>query len=215
MKNLLIFVPLLFDLCFNTEPVFAGRTDKNNTTTSSTVSISIEKNEKAVTLRIIGSLKDKIDIKLTDDYGTTLYSENVENTMLYTKKLVLANLKNGTYYISVQRKMTRTTESMELTDANVTLNESGRIDILLPYVSLKDDKVDINCMAKGNTNIIIRFFDTEGKLILEDVNKNVFNVNKRFDLSKLSYGVYIVNIIYDDQDEYSTLYYNLKNKKEV
>ncbi len=60
-------------------------------------------------------------------------------------------------------------------------------------------------MTQGNTDIIIRFFDTEGKLIMEDVNHAVFNVNKRFDLSSLSYGVYIIEVVYGDQTEYTTL----------
>ena len=214
MKNLLISASALFLMCFNNAPANASGTDNGNATISSTVSIVAEQKEKAVSLRITGSMKDIIDIRLTDDYGTTLYAETVKNTVLYTKKLVMANLNTGTYYLNVTRKMTRTTESMELTEAGLKLNENGRKDVMLPYVVLKDNKLDINCMAQRNTDIVVRLFDNEGKLIMEDVNHAVFNVIKRYDLTALSYGTYIVEVDYDDQTEFITLFYDAKNKIE-
>ena len=178
-----------------------------------TVKFTTLENEKVITVRITGSIKDSMEIKLCDDNGNTLYSEIVQNQEIYAKKMVLNELQNGMYNICVNRKLIKTMQSFEVTRTGILLNENGRKDVFLPQIIQKGNEICVFCFSPDNTDMNIRIYDNEGVLLMKDVNRNVNQVNKRFGLSNFPSGVYFCEMEAGKETTYLTVYYTAPTKK--
>lgn len=182
-------------------------------TAVSTVNFVTKENEKAVTVRITGSIKDSMELRLCDDNGNTLYSEIVQNKEVFTKKMILNELEFGRYNICVSRKLMKTIQPFELTKTGVQLNESGRKDIFLPQIIQKGNEICVFCFSPFKTDMDIRIYDNEGVLLMKDVNRNVNEVNKRFSLSQFPTGVYFFEMDAGEEITYLTVYYTAQKKQ--
>ena len=60
-------------------------------------------------------------------------------------------------------------------------------------------------MLGNYSNIHVKIYDNEGRLVFEDTNYVVITLNKRFDLNKLSSGIYIVEVNAGDETQYATI----------
>lgn len=182
-------------------------------TAVSTVNFVTKENEKAVTVRITGSIKDSMELRLCDDNGNILYSEIVQNKEVFTKKMILNELQFGTYHITVSRKLMKTIQPFELTKTGVQLNESERKDIFLPQIIQKGNEICVFCFSPFKTDMDIRIYDNEGVLLMKDVNSNVNEVNKRFSLSQFPTGAYFFEMNAGEEVTYLTVYYTAQKKQ--
>lgn len=179
----------------------------------STVKFATSENEKVITVRITGSVKDNMELKLSDDNGNVLFSENIQNVEVYAKRMVLNELQTGTYNLSVSRKLLKTIQSFEVTRTGVVLNESGRKDVFMPQIVQKGNEICVFCFSPNNTDMNIRIFDNEGVMLMKDANLNVTQVNKRFSLSQFPSGVYFFEMEANKETTYLTVYYTAPKKQ--
>ena len=205
MKTLLIFVLSLSTMCMNIQQTRANNLGNNDILAMTSVNFSAPEKERAVTVTIMNAFKESIEILLVDENDIVLYNEDLTNVENYAKKLNLSQIENGKYHITVARKLKKTIQPFELTESGVQLIKNERKEIFLPYIVQKGSFVDVNCMAPNYTNIYIRIFDNEGKLVKEDKNYFVFDLKKRFDLSKLQSGVYFIEVSFDDETKFLTI----------
>jgi hypothetical protein len=62
--------------------------------------------------------------------------------------------------------------------------------------------LDVNYLLKQYSNVTVTISDNEGKVLLRDENTGVLTLHKRFDLSKLPEGAYIVEVT-NGQDHFT------------
>ena len=165
------------------------------------VKISAIENVKAVVVKLDNISKEEVTISLVSDEGT-YFIEKVKGQPSFSKKYNLTNLEKGTYRLIVQKKATKTIQQFELTQRNVLLYESERKEKFLPTLNQNGSKLDVNVLLGKYSNIKVKIYDTEGRNVYNDINYVVLTLNKRYDLSQLSKGAYIVEVVAGDETQY-------------
>ncbi len=174
-------------------------------TTSSTVRIFAPANSKTIMVKILSDLNDNVEIELEDAEGHVLYSETAEKTKSFSKHLNLVNLEAGFYTLIVKKNLVKTIQPFELTETAIKMSDEERKEKYLPNISQKGKKVDINVLLNKFSDIKVRIYDFEGRLVFEQISKQVQDLHKRFDLEKLESGAYLVEVVAEDETQYSTI----------
>ena len=185
--------------------VFANNSERFVELAGSSVKISAVANTKALTVNVNNLVNDVLEVSLQDAVGVVLYSETVKNTNSFTKRLSLVNLDAGHYILVIRKNLVKTVQPFELTETSVIISENERKEKFLPNIFQKGNKLDINVLLGKYSNVHVLIYDNEGRLMFEETNYVVLDLHKRFDLSNLSTGTYLVEVIAGDEVQYSTV----------
>ena len=120
----------------------------------------------------------------------------------FSKKYNLINLGAGSYSVIITKKATKTIQPFELTANDVVLFETERKEKFMPSINQKGAKVDVNVLLGKYSNIKVNIYDNEGRQVYNDINYVVLNLHKRYDLSTLPSGAYVVEVIAGDDTQY-------------
>ena len=205
MKNFLVFVLAIALTLANTTQTIARSVERNYVLAGTTVKISADENVKAVTVNINNIQNDVVKVTLEGNDGTVLFTEEVSKVGRFAKKLNLSQLESGSYKLIVRKNLTKTIQPFDLTDTGVQLNENERKEKFLPAIIQRGNMVDVNCLASNYTNVYVRIYDNEGRLVFENANYVVFQVQKRYNLSNLPAGAYVVEVVAGDEIQYATI----------
>lgn len=203
MKSRTVFISI-FAMLLNVA-VFANNSERFVELAGSSVKISAVANTKAITVNVNNLVNDVLEVSLQDAVGVVLYSETVKNTNSFTKRLSLVNLDAGHYILIIRKNLVKTVQPFELTETSVIISENERKEKFLPNIFQKGNKLDINVLLGKYSNVHVLIYDNEGRLMFEETNYVVLDLHKRFDLSNLSTGTYLVEVIAGDEVQYSTV----------
>lgn len=203
MKSRTVFISI-FAMLLNVA-VFANNSERFVELAGSSVKISAVANTKAITVNVNNLVNDVLEVSLQDAVGVVLYSETAKNTNSFTKRLSLVNLDAGHYILVIRKNLVKTVQPFELTETSVIISENERKEKFLPNIFQKGNKLDINVLLGKYSNVHVLIYDNEGRLMFEETNYVVLDLHKRFDLSNLSTGTYLVEVIAGDEVQYSTV----------
>ncbi len=204
MKKLLILVLVISASVAHTTPINAFPLERIVASVGSTVKISADQNTKAVSVSIT-NIQGEVKVSLESAQGDVFYEEEVLKTPRYSKKLILSQLENGAYRLVVKRNFSKTVQPFVITDNGVTMNAAELREKLLPVVHQKGNVVDVSYLSAVATDVSVRIYDNEGKLVFEDTKPNVTQFAKRFYLTKLYGGAYVMEVRAGDETQYTTL----------
>lgn len=159
--------------------------------------------EKAIEVRLRNISGSGYKLELTDEKGNILMKEAINNQNLYAKRYVLNTLQDGVYELKIQKLLEITTQKVEVTSGNVRLLE--RKQTFMPYLKQKAKKLDVNVLQSKNGTITMNIFTNEGYKMFSDKQENILTLNKRYDLSQLPKGIYIVEIQTEDDSHYESI----------
>lgn len=165
------------------------------------VKISAVQNTKAVVVSLTNVTNDQVTIALEGDQGT-LTTEVVKGKPSFSKRYNLANLESGSYTFVVTKKATKTVQPFQLTSKTVVLFESERKEKFLPSIAQNGTKLDVNVLLGNYSNIKVNIYDNEGRKVYDDINYVVLLLHKRYDLSKLPSGGYVVEVVAGDETQF-------------
>ena len=165
------------------------------------VKISAIQNTKAVVVSLTNVTNEEVTVALEGDAGTLTY-DVVKGKPSFSKKYNLVNLESGSYRVIVTKKATKTIQPFELTTKSVVLHESERKEKFLPSINQNGKKLDVNVLLGNYSNIKVNIYDNEGRKVYDDINYVVLLLHKRYDLSKLPAGGYVVEVIAGDETQY-------------
>ena len=205
MKKFLILVLVIVASVANSVLVNALPIERIVTLSGSTVKIFADQNTRAVTVSITNIQNGDVKVSLENVQGQVFYEEAVSKTPRYSKKLMLSQLENGAYRLVVIRNFSKTVQPFAITDNGVTMNAADLKEKLLPVVHQKGNSVDVSYLSEVLTDVSVRIYDNEGKLVFEDTKPNVTQFAKRFDLTKLSGGAYVMEVRAGDETQYTAL----------
>lgn len=169
------------------------------------VKIFAVSNSKTLMVSVSNNLNDAIEIELDDANGHVLYSETTEKVNTFSKRLNLNSLDAGFYTLVVKKNLVKTIQPFELTETSIKMSENERNEKYLPNIVQKGKKVDVNVLLNKISDVNVRVYDIEGRLVFEQISKDVQDLHKRFDLEKLAAGVYLVEVIAGDETQYATV----------
>jgi len=203
MKSRTVFISI-FAMLLNVA-VFANNSERFVELAGSSVKISAVANTKAITVNVNNLLNDVLEVSLEDADGVILYTETAKNTNSFTKRLSLVNLDAGHYVLTIKKNLVKTVQPFELTATSVIISENERKEKFLPNITQKGNKLDVNVLLGKYSNVHVLIYDNEGRLVFEETNYVVLDLHKRFDLSKLGTGTYLVEVVAGEEVQYSTL----------
>lgn len=203
MKSRTVFISI-FAMLLNVA-VFANNSERFVELAGSSVKISAVANTKAITVNVNNLLNDVLEVSLEDADGVILYTEIAKNTNSFTKRLSLVNLDAGHYVLTIKKNLVKTVQPFELTATSVIISENERKEKFLPNITQKGNKLDVNVLLGKYSNVHVLIYDNEGRLVFEETNYVVLDLHKRFDLTKLGTGTYLVEVVAGEEVQYSTL----------
>jgi hypothetical protein len=169
------------------------------------INITAIDNSKTVMVTLTNTATGDLTVVLEDASGTKYATDAIKSSARFAKKYNLSQLEAGNYRLVVTKNAFKTIQPFELTNRAVILNELERKDKFLPTISQKDNKMDVNVLLGNYSNVIVKVYDTEGKLAFTDKNYVVLTLHKRYDLSKLAKGSYVVEVLAGDETQYFTI----------
>ena len=201
MKKSLFFVLALAITLFSSFVKAENGTFSYDLGGGTNVKISAVENAKAVVVSLSNSTKEEVTISLEGENGT-LITDNAKGKPSFSKKYILADLEPGQYRVVVKKKAIKTIQPFELTKNSVVLFESERKEKFLPSLSQKGFKIDVNVLLGNYSNIKVIIYDNEGRNVYNDINYVTLTLNKRYDLSQLGRGAYVIEVVAGDETQY-------------
>ena len=165
------------------------------------VKISAISNIKAIVVSFTNITEEGVTVALEGENGL-LVTDNVNAKPNYSKKYNLINLETGRYRVIITKKATKTVQAFELTANDVVLFESERKETFMPNIIQKGSNVDVNVLLSNYANIKVNIYDNAGHIVFDDINYVILNLHKRYDLSKLPAGGYVVEVIANGDTQY-------------
>jgi hypothetical protein len=169
------------------------------------IRITAIENSKTVMVTFSNTSKGEVTVALEDVYGARFASDNVKSSERFAKKYNLSQLEAGKYRLVVTKNFIKTVQPFELTNNNIVLNELERKEKFLPSIKLKGNMLDVNVLLGNYSNIIVKVYSNDGLVSFEDKNYVVLTLHKRFDLSRLASGTYIVEVLAGDETQYYSI----------
>jgi hypothetical protein len=190
----------IFSFTLNAENV-----ERNFNVAGTNINITAIENSKTVVVTLNNTATGEMTVALEDAAGVNFTTDKVKSSAHFAKRYNLSQLEAGNYRLVVTKNAIKTIQPFELTNRNIVLNELERKEKFLPTVSLKDGKLDVNVLLGNYSNINVKVFNNEGTNLFSDKNYVVLILNKRYDMSKLPSGTYIVEVLAGDETEYFTV----------
>jgi hypothetical protein len=158
---------------------------------------------KTLKVKVDKAVDETVEISIETAAGTVVYTENVAKTAVW-KQFDLRQLENGDYRLIVENSRTKTIQPFALDFTRITIDASGRFIKQLPQIKKVGNGVDIRAylLKKGEISVIIT--DNLGFSVFKETIKDVA-LAKHYNLSKLSSGIYFVEIKADDEVKYETI----------
>lgn len=159
--------------------------------------------EKKVSL-VLKNLKTPTTIRLESAQDGILLEEEITNAE-YARVLNLNELADGSYKLVVSSGIRETEQPIALTSTGLRLNISDRKEFFAPVVRLNGSLLDVSLLNNNLTTFKLSIEDAEGVQVYEDGARNVVKVEKRYNLSKLPAGEYVVLMSVGDKSYMKTI----------
>jgi hypothetical protein len=169
------------------------------------IRITALENSKTVMVTFNNTSKGEVVVALEDVYGAQFASDKVQSSERFSKKYNLSQLEAGNYRLVVTKNFIKTVQPFELTSKNIVLNELERKEKFLPSIKVKGNMLDVNVLLGNYSNIVVKVYSNDGLVSFEDKNYVVLTLHKRFDLSRLASGSYIVEVLAGDETQYYSI----------
>ena len=158
---------------------------------------------KTLKVAVSKTLAEVVEVSIESVTGEIVHSDRFENTTT-SKRYDLRQLPIGSYNLVVTKNRAKMTQPFAINFDGISVAQADRKIALLPKVVLKGSKIDVSVFASENEKVEVKIYDTLGTSVFQDnVASKAFA--KRYDLSKLPKGAYIVEINAGAEPEYFTI----------
>lgn len=202
MKKSLFSVLALVATLFTT--TLSANTIENTFDLAGTT-VKISAAQKGIIVNLGSVQKETVSIIIKDANENILLNEMVKESPNFVKRYNMSQLPNGAYTLTVTKKTQRTVQPFEITKDGLTITGLEKKEKFLPVVYFQKDKLDVNVLLGNYSNITVTILDNEGHKITTDKNYVVLDLHKRYNLSDLPNGAYIVEVTAGDETFYQTI----------
>ncbi len=176
-----------------------------NTFDLSGTTVKISAAQKGIIVNLGSVQKETVYIIIKDAAENILVNEKVKETPNFIKRYNMSQLPIGAYTLTVTKKASRTIQPFDITIAGLTIKEIEKKEKFIPVVSYQNNKLDVNVLLGNYSNISVTIMDNEGHNVTTDKNYVVLDLHKRYNLSDLPKGAYIVEVMAGDETFYQTI----------
>ncbi len=167
--------------------------------------VKISAAQKGIIVNLGSVQRETVSIVIKDADENILINELVKETANFVKRYNMSQMPNGAYTLTVTKKTSRTVQPFEITKGGLTITELEKKEKFIPVVSYQNNKLDVNVLLGKYSNISVTIMDNEGRKVTTDKNYVVLDLHKRYNLSDLPNGAYIVEVMAGDETFYQTI----------
>lgn len=167
--------------------------------------VKISAAQKGIIVNLGSVQKETVSIVIKDANENILLNELVKETPNFMKRYNMSQMPNGSYTLTVTKKTQRTVQPFEITKGGLMITELEKKEKFIPVVSYQNNKLDVNVLLGNYSNISVTIMDNEGRKVTTDKNYVVLDLHKRYNLSDLPKGAYIVEVMAGDETFYQTI----------
>jgi Secretion system C-terminal sorting domain len=170
-----------------------------------TEKVGIQTVQKDLVLKLTDTELQKVTISIETAGGNVFFTEEVVLNAQVTRRYKLQQVEMGSYVLVIKKKREKFTQPFEVNTVGINYDDKALQQVYLPTIKLNNRILDISIPSFGNPNVAVKIYDNAGFTVFEETEKtNAYS--KRLNLSKLSRGVYVVEIIsYGKEVEYFTI----------
>jgi hypothetical protein len=197
MKSIKLFSAFAFATSLFVQTLSANVIE--NTYNVDGVEVKIASTTQSVIVNLGDVQHEEITISLVDNDQNTLITETVKDVKGFIKKYNVSRLEDGSYKMIITKKTIRTVQPFSIEKGAVKMSSIDKKEKFLPTLTFNNDKLDVNVLLGNYSNITVKLFDIEGRIVLSDKHYAEFKLNQRYDLSKLPAGTYMAEVMAGDE----------------
>jgi Secretion system C-terminal sorting domain len=198
MKLQFSFLSLLAVLTFTNTFATSNNPTNEEPTTNTKVEIIGSEIEKSLLIEFSNIKEEDVTVSIMNDEGATVHIDKAKNIKAFNKKFNLEKLEKGKYTLKVVRENCKTTQLFEVTKKGIVIKENDRKEVFAPIVKQEDSKFDVTIsIIKNKYNILV--LDLNGNIVFEETQKGLNQLNKRYNMSNLTKGEYLLQITIDGE----------------
>jgi Secretion system C-terminal sorting domain len=201
MKLQFSILTLLAVLTFTNAFATFNHPTNEETTTNTKVEIKGSEIEKSILIEFSNIKEEDVTISIMNEEGATVHTDKAKNIKAFNKKFNLANLEKGEYTLKVTLEHCKITQLFEVTKKGIIVKENNRKEVYAPIIKEEDSKFDIIIPTIKNKYSVL-VMDSNGTTVFEDAQKGLIQLNKRYNMSNLSKGEYLLQISIDGETYY-------------
>ncbi len=158
--------------------------------------LTIEKLDNAYKMvRVsVSGLKETALIAVMDHHQQSVLEVEAPSTEPFSKVLDFSRMPTGSFFLSIRTENRETVQPLRITSADVILYEGRRMEYFAPTYRLQARQLDINWFNTQVAQLDISLSEWTGAVIFKQQLRNVIKVEKRYDLSKLPKGKYVLTL---------------------
>ncbi len=168
-------------------------------------SLSSLAQDKKVTIFLAEENNEEISVTLSDYEGQVLLSEKIKAGETKQRIYNLKNLPNGEYFFEFKDELEITTETIYVEGSEIRILSTEKT--IAPKVYHMDDKLTLSILPFGQKTSITLMSEIGEELYVETIKEQA-SISKRFDISKLEYGIYTMKILIGKKAFYEKVYVN-------
>jgi hypothetical protein len=166
------------------------------------IDVSVTATNKTMAVKIRDAEISDATISITNTEGVEIFSEKVAGQVSNLRKYNLQKLEIGNYTLTVKRKRSTLIQPFIVNFENIEVLTAMAETRFTPVVTLKDKTLNVSASSFGKPGIYVSISDNYGTTVFSAKYED-FTLQKRFDLSKLQNGAYIVEVVtYGNEIEY-------------
>lgn len=139
-------------------------------------------------------------ISFKDNYGNIIYSENIFNKMVYSKKFDLKTLEIGSYFLKVEDALRKTIYTIRVEKEGLFIED--RKESTKPFFRKNGGMVYLNFLNPDKKKVAITVYDINNRILFEETIMDEMFVEKIFNFKSAFPDSYTI-VVKDNNDVYS------------
>lgn len=149
---------------------------------------------KQLAIRLEGT-NSPVSISITEEKGRTLLEKTSTDGTIFD----LSRLREGHYTIVVSSSLREIHQPLLITSCDIIIHHYLRKEIFAPVLHVHDNLLDLNWFSSKVSNVSIAITADGGEEIFAESLKNIIRLERRYNLSALKKGTYIVSVTTPDK----------------
>ncbi|NNE29173.1 MAG: hypothetical protein HKN16_06030 [Saprospiraceae bacterium] len=166
-------------------------------------SVSVKRtSEKAFSLQVSNAVNEEVQVSIIDGYGEIVYSHRFVDEKDISRTYNLTKLPEGDYSLNVEKPQSLWIQPLAIEAGMLQIQEQALKTVFKPTIRAHEDLVDFDLLCPVNSEVKIRIFDeSEEKPLYTETLETEGSLQKRFNLSQLEDGHYLMDVQINDGDQ--------------
>ncbi len=177
-------------------PLFLGKTQ---------ITLESSKENKTLVVQLKDVGNNTVSIAIKDAKGEILETKEVKGNENFVFRYNLDRLPEGIYNLSLTNATTEYIQPIDVCKNCVNVLTQRLVQRNKPSFRYANDKLDVNVLNHSQKPVSVTFFNEDGEKIMEDNAASGIAYGRRFDLSNLADGTYVIAVKLNDATYYHTV----------